>query len=415
MYAQPHEMEPLLPTRDMAQLEERAIDVIRDSAALGASLTLGTRSVVIELTRNINSYYSNLIEGHDTHPIDVERATRQDYATEPRKRALQLESTAHIAVQRMIDERLRVEPELDICAAAFLQWVHREFYERMPEAFHWVEHEGQRQEVASGALRTREVQVGRHVAPTSASVDMFLRRFREGYSPSPLRTPTRVIAAAASHHRLGWIHPFLDGNGRVMRLFTHAYLQRAGIDGHGLWSVSRGLARHRKTYLRALEEADEPRRGALDGRGNLSDTSLGAFCVFFLDTTLDQIAYMRQQFDLTGWQDRIIAYVELAAARGEVRREAAHLLRDVMLRGEIARGEAARITGMRERSARYLLADLLEQRLLVSDTAKGPLRLGLPAHVVPYYFPKLYPEPIEHDLVVAAQTPRAKRKLASDR
>lgn len=412
MYARPHEFEPLLPTRDAAELEERAIDVIRGSAALGASLARGTQASVIGLTRVINSYYSNLIEGHDTHPIDVERAFRQDYAKEPTKRALQLESKAHIAVQKQIDERLRVEPELDICATEFLQWVHREFYERMPDEFHWVEHDGKREKVLPGALRTREVQVGRHVAPTFTSVEEFLRRFDEAYSPARLPTMTRVVAGAASHHRLGWIHPFLDGNGRVMRLFTHAYLQRAGIDGHGLWSVSRGLARQRTRYLQALEEADEPRRGALDGRGNLSDASLRDFCSFFLDVALDQIRYMRAQLDLEGWQDRIVAFVELAVSRGETRREAAYLLRDVMLRGEVARGEAARITGMSERSARYLLAALLDQGLLVSDTAKGPVRLGLPPHVVPYYFPRLYPEPIEHDLALPVRAMRARVKRA---
>ena len=410
MYAHPHEIEPLLPTRDVGELEDLAIEVIRESATLGASLAAGTRSGVVDLTRTINSYYSNLIEGHDTHPIDVERAFRQDYAKDSKKRALQFESTAHIAVQRRIEERLQVEPDLDVCSSEFLTWVHRAFYERMPEEFHWVQHGGERERIVSGALRAREVQVGRHVAPTFTSIEAFLRRFDEAYAPSRLRAPTREIAAAASHHRLGWIHPFLDGNGRVMRLFTHAYLERAGIGGHGLWSVSRGLARRRAAYLQALEEADEPRRGALDGRGNLSDRALHDFCVFFLDTALDQIRYMREQLDLDGLEERILGFVELAVARGETRHEAAYLLRDVMLRGEVARGEAARITGMSERSARYLLAELLAQGLLSSSTAKGPLRLGIPPRVVPYYFPRLYPGPIEHDLTTVR--PRA---LGGDR
>lgn len=409
MFAPLHEIEPLLPTHDVTLLEDRAIDVLRASAALGASLATGTRSVVVDLTRTINSYYSNLIEGHDTHPIDVERAIRQDYAKDPKKRALQLESAAHVAVQRRIEERLRAEPDLDVCSVDFLTWIHREFYERMPEEFHWVSHGGDRERIVSGALRTREVQVGQHVAPTFTSVEAFLRRFDEAYAPSRLRAPLRVVAAAASHHRLGWIHPFLDGNGRVMRLFTHAYLERAGVGSHGLWSISRGLARRRTTYLQALEGADEPRRGALDGRGALSDASLHAFCLFFLETALDQITHMREQLDLDGFEERILRFVELAAARGETRHEAGYLLRDVMLRGEVARGEAARITGMSERSARYLVAALLDQGLLVSSTTKGPLRLGLPARVVPYYFPRLYPEPIEHDLA-APSAAKSKRK-----
>ena len=47
----------------------------------------------------MNCYYSNLIEGHDTHPIDIERALKNDYSQDAHKRDLQLEAKAHIAVQ----------------------------------------------------------------------------------------------------------------------------------------------------------------------------------------------------------------------------------------------------------------------------------------------------------------------------
>jgi hypothetical protein len=40
----------------------------------------------------MNCYYSNLIEGHDTHPVDIERALKNDYSKDARKRDLQLEA-----------------------------------------------------------------------------------------------------------------------------------------------------------------------------------------------------------------------------------------------------------------------------------------------------------------------------------
>ena len=52
----------------------------------------------------MNCYYSNLIEGHDTHPVDIERALKNDYSADSAKRNLQLEAKAHIAVQQWIDE-----------------------------------------------------------------------------------------------------------------------------------------------------------------------------------------------------------------------------------------------------------------------------------------------------------------------
>jgi len=79
----------------------------------------------------------------------------------------------------------------------------------------------------------------------------------------------KIIGVAASHHRLLWIHPFIDGNGRVTRLLSHALLRELDV-GSELWSVSRGLARRVAEYKSSLQAADEPRRGDLDGRGNLT-------------------------------------------------------------------------------------------------------------------------------------------------
>jgi len=205
----------------------------------------------------------------------------------------------------------------------------------------------------------------------------------------------KVVATAASHHRLAWIHPFLDGNGRVTRLFTHAYLVKARIDGHGMWTVSRGLARNRDAYLAALAGADEHRRGDLDGRGNLSNRGLLDFCTFFLQAALDQIGFMADMLDLDGMQRRMAGYVERRVSLGELQAEAVYLLREAFLRGEVPRGEAARITGRPERTARRILKDLLDKRLLAADTAKGPVRLAFPAKVAGYYFPRLYPEGVE--------------------
>ncbi len=407
MYTEASEMEPRMPSLDGAMLRGLAVESIRESAALGGALHPRTRASVASLLRRMNSYYSNLIEGHNTHPIDIDRALAHDYSAEPAKRALQIESAAHVEVQSLMEDRLAREPSLDICHADFLRWIHAEFYRRLPDEFHWVDRgDGEKHRVVAGLVRSTEVTVGRHLAPRAASVPSFLARFADGYAPARFDDAERIIAAAASHHRLLWIHPFLDGNGRVARLFTHAYLHRARIDGHGLWAVTRGLARSRDAYLAALEDADEPRRGDLDGRGNLSETGLAAFCTFFLETVLDQIRYMRDVLEIDALQARIAGFIELAASRREARPEAVFLLREVMLRGEIARGEAARATGLGTRSAQALVADLLRRGWLETSSAKGPLHLGLPANVVAYYFPRLYPEAVETTATLRARAPR---------
>src|SRR5580698_8350147 len=99
----PSWMEPMLPS-DGKALEDMAFDLISNANALAGQIHPIVTESVGNLVRSMNCYYSNLIEGHDTHPRDIDRAMHKDYSTEPRQRALQLEAVAHIEVQKAIDE-----------------------------------------------------------------------------------------------------------------------------------------------------------------------------------------------------------------------------------------------------------------------------------------------------------------------
>lgn len=68
------------------------------------------------------------------------------------------------------------------------------------------------------------------------------------------------------------------------------------------------------------------------------------------------------------------------------------LLREALVRGRIERGEASRITGLPERTARRVLGDVIDAGLLASETPKGPVSLRFPAAVLEELFPRLYPE-----------------------
>jgi len=389
-------MEPLFPTDGAGELREMAADLLRKSAQLGGMLHPITRRSVVELLRQMNSYYSNLIEGHHTHPVAIERALRDDYSSDPALRALQQESRAHIEVQRLIERRLEEALDTDVCAPHFLRWIHREFYDRLPAEFRTVRTaSGGEDQVIPGELRQCEVEVGRHIPPTHRSLPRFLARFAEGYRTDNLDPLERILAVAASHHRLAWIHPFLDGNGRVTRLFSHACLIRVKTDGHRLWMVSRGLARRRDEYMAALAGGDAPRRNDLDGRGNLSDAGLAQFCRFFLRTAIDQVDFMTTLLDLDSLQERIVRVAERWVDRTRTADTIPHLIRDVFLRGEITRGEATRILQKPERTARRLLGRLVEEGLLMSEATGAPVRLGFPAALVGYYLPRLYPEGVE--------------------
>ena len=401
MTSQIHKMTPLYPER-AEELHDLALAVIQKSAALGSRQHPVTLNSLHELLRIINSYYSNLIEGHNTHPYDIVRAMQRQYDTEPAKHNLQLESVAHITVQRDMEKRLQEEPGINIAGRIFLCHLHREFYKQLPEEYLIVKDPdtGRESRVFPGEFRKEAVKVGRHLPPESDSLDTFLDRFKEFYAPDHHHGATKLVAAAAAHHRLMWIHPFLDGNGRVARLFTEAYFQRIPVLGYGLWSVSRGLARRNVDYKAALTWADAPRQNDLDGRGNLSNEGLILFCRFFLEICLDQVEYMGNLLKLEELIQRIRHYVDLrnrgmvpgpSGKKQPLRPEASRMLQEVLIHGVSTRGEIIQASGLKERTGRNLLGLLLEERLLVSDTPKGEVRLGFPIHAAGWFFPDLYP------------------------
>lgn len=130
-----------------------------------------------DLVRSMNCYYSNLIEGHDTHPRDIDRALANDFSTEPNQRDLQKEALAHIHVQRLIDTGR--DPDAWPASAAYAAWLHEEFCSRLPPEMLFVSDEktGARLEIVPGEWRKRDVQVARHIPPPHADLPQFMSRF----------------------------------------------------------------------------------------------------------------------------------------------------------------------------------------------------------------------------------------------
>jgi Fic family protein len=279
-------IEPLLVTessRHRGALTDLALDLAQKSAGFRRSLPPALLASLADLVRAMNCYYSNLIEGHDTHPIDIERATKNDYSQDRKKRDLQLEAKAHIAVQQWIDKG-GIPGHAAIRAGSIAE-IHRLFCELLPEDLLWVEDPAtkERLRVIPGEFRRRDVRVGDHIAISPGALPRFLERFEQVYGN--LGRADWIISTAAAHHRLLWMHPFIDGNGRVARLMTHAMLLGI-LDTGAVWSVARGLARNVQQYKILLANCDQPRRNDLDGRGTLSEEALAEFTRFFLPSAL---------------------------------------------------------------------------------------------------------------------------------
>jgi len=384
-------MEPLLlaeGSRHRGGLTDLALELAQKSSGFRRSLPESLLASLADLVRAMNCYYSNLIEGHDTHPVDIERALKNDYSKDARKRALQLEARAHITVQKWIDGgglTGRAVTSAGICE------VHRRFCEELPDDLLWAEDPAtkERVRVIPGELRKKHVQVGAQIAVSSGAVPRFLRRFEEVYGGAS-KTES-ILGAAAAHHRLVWIHPFVDGNGRVARLMSHAMLLNT-LDTGAVWSVARGLARNVDEYKGHLAACDRTRRNDLDGRGNLSEEALAAFTDFFLRTCIDQVTFMEELMQPNRLRARILLWAEEEIRLNLLPPKSGNILAAVLYRGELPRADAAGAVGAGERHARRMVSALMKRGVLTADSARAPLRLVFPAALAARWMPGLFPE-----------------------
>lgn len=369
-------------------LTELAVDLAARSAGFRRSLPDRVVNALADLVRAMNCYYSNLIEGHDTHPVDIERAMQNDYSDNPRKRDLQLEARAHVTVQKWIDEdglAGRAATLAGICE------IHKRFGELLPDELLRVQdpQSGERICVEPGMLRKRDVIVGDHVAVSPGAVPRFLSHFEQVFSR--LGKAQTIVSAAAAHHRLLWIHPFIDGNGRVARLMSYAMLRDA-LDTGGIWSIARGLAQQESQYKRQLIACDQPRRGDLDGRGNRSEAALTEFTEFFLQTCIDQVTFMEQLVQPNKLRERIRIWVEEEVRMEGLPPQSGNVLEAVLYRGELPRGEVANLVGTGDRQARRIVSALTKEGVLQSESTRAPLRIAFPARFAGRWMPGLFPE-----------------------
>jgi len=394
LYDQPSQMEPLLPGAfKIAPLLERASDLIRNADRLAGWSAAGTLPGLRQLLRSMNSYYSNKIEGQHTLPLEIEQALRNDYATDADKARRQRLALAHMATELQLESLCSQWHHERVWRPQTIGEIHQDLFARLPLTDR-VQRTGNKTiTLEPGQWRQSEVSVGRHAAPAAKSLFDFLAHWSQTYGQAR-RGEMQVVAMAASHHRLAWIHPFLDGNGRVARLHSHLVLSHMGLT-NGLWSPLRGFARSQDAYYAQLAAADEPRAGDLDGRGNLTEAGLLTWIHYVIETCIDQVGFMTQLLSLEGMKDRIAAclnYEEQVVKQG-VRTEALRALHYLFsTQTDLDRADFKAMLGLGDRLATAQVSALLARGLLLTDSPYGKLRFGVPQHALRFYFPHLWPE-----------------------
>lgn len=388
-------LKPILPGRkNIGPLKDMAQEIITASARLEGRIAKETAAALGHHLRLINSYYSNLIEGHKTTIPDIEMALQQNYHQNPEKRYAQELCAAHVETEQHFMRLIEAPDDGNICDLKFLSDLHAAFYARLPENHLYTHTDAGFTDIPVNPGRMRDVNVsvdGRTPhGPHFTCLPELMKSFSAAYEPDQFHGDERLVAMAAAHHRLTWLHPFRDGNGRVARLFSGLYMSRCGVNRGGLWSLSRGLSRDKKRYMFELWATDSPEEK--NGGHQFNEDLLADFCAFFFSVCIDQIKFMEGLLGLSQIESRIDWYVETRSkqANRPLRTESAKLLRAVFMQGAIARGRAAGILNMSERNARRIVSILLEEGLLQSENHRAPLTIGLPLNVLPYYFPDLY-------------------------
>jgi Fic family protein len=344
----------------------------------------------------MNSYYTNKIEDQHTTPAKIEAALRRDYSADFAERKKQRLAIAHIATESMLENEWGGHPVVALFDPARISTIHDRFFSLLPDDER-VTQEGD--PIVPGELRKVDVTVGRHLAPEPEMIEPLLNAWAARYARIRAKE-YQVIAVACSHHRLAWVHPFLDGNGRVARLHSHLALRAADLT-HGLWSPLRGMARHHEQYYAALGGADLSRRNDLDGRGTLSQEGLVQFAEFFLDCCLDQVDFMVRMSEFHGVSARmldLLRYLDsnpwtIGSEKSVIKPGTTALAMEfAMLRRTLTRAEFAQMLGVSDVLARRIVRSLLDFGLLTSPSHRGDLSFALPLKSLRFLFPRLWPE-----------------------
>lgn len=384
-------LDPVLPENLPASIIAAADALPRKIEFLAGRLAPETSQRLAELLRLTNSYYSNLIEGQYTEIADLQRAQ-----SAPKRERKQLTDLAaqHVEEQSVLERAMR-RYQSDDFAAMFdpelLETIHyRLFRHADPAAL--VLSDGR--QMVPGHLRAEEneqVMVGNHAAPAAAAVRAMLQHLQThfGRISDPRR---RLIGVLASHHRTAFIHPFLDGNGRVTRMLTHLQLCYLGLRP-ALWSLSRGLARRNDDYYCYLALADRPREGDLDGRGQLSQRHYFNFIEFMLDVCHDQVDYMAAALNTTTLRDRLsrVFQYDERLRLGGVRPATASAVLALLVQGSMPRKDFKIFTGLNSRQATDELSTLIKLGVVHSESPKARIiEPGLPAWFAGEIFPDLH-------------------------
>ena len=210
-----------------------------------------------------------------------------------------------------------------------------------------------------GAYRVGQVQIAQseHLPPDGVQVG--------GYMQELVAFINRVdapkydlIKVALAHHRFGWIHPFGNGNGRVVRLLTYALMIKYGFNvkaGGRVLNPTAVFCSDRDRYYAMLACAD----------GGTS-AQLEQWCLYVLEGVLTELKKVDQLTQYDYLKSKILVPALTYARRRELvtAQEEAVLLASVKSGVAKAADLSAAMPGMTAAQRTYQIKKLVERKML---------------------------------------------------
>jgi len=211
-----------------------------------------------------------------------------------------------------------------------------------------------------GAYRRQQVRIAQsaHLPPEFIQVPQYMQElvaFINANHPPKYD----LIKVALAHHRFGWIHPFGNGNGRVVRLLTYALLIKYGFNvkvGGRVLNPTAVFCNDRDRYYAMLSSADT---GTLEGRET--------WCVYVLQGILDELRKVDRLTDFAYLNDRVLLPAIAYARERELITSTEERVLIIGAKAGIAKAAdlAAAMPGMTTAQRTYQIRKLVDRQMLL--------------------------------------------------
>ena len=389
-------LEPATPDFSSALLEE-VESLVAEIGRLEGRISEGLGHVIRPLFRAAHTHHSLYIEDRPSTLAELSAASAPLPPGPERDRDADLRASIEL-LHWLHDGDGRRLATTDPTSPALIRALHARYYNHLSPGARAlrIADSGRVVDVNPGEWREEDVTVGTHVGPSPSDLESLMARWGERFDPlRAANSAERLLLTVAGHHRLLYIHPFRDGNGRVARFAFDASLIAIGLDAKGSWTPSRGFARARTRYYDALMAADAERRHSTDGRGARSMEGLVRWTRFVLDVIRDQVRFIDALLEPRALHARVRTALHATFESTVAKRASAtRLVLAAWELGPLSRGALVEASGVPDRSARRIIAELLAAGWLRASTGPdartSPVVGGLPLNRAPIVFPDLF-------------------------